>query len=432
MSGPFATQQSTMEYQPLDYEKDEIRILRLVENAEVTVSCTLENVSLKCSPKYKALSYCWGAETEKKNILINGVLVEITPSLEIALRQFQTEDHGPIWIDALSINQRDLGERAKQIPRMADIYSQATEVIVWLGPAEDGSNEAMALMKLLRDEAPAGVLFAPGGAPLVAEDTSVDPITPWTALEKLFAREYWRRTWIIQEITLARQVTIRCGDASVDWQSLCGTMQVRHRWLKTRDLLPPLSGKNSEKVDRLVTFRPLDRSRKQHSPLTATLLSTKDQSVTDARDKIYGVMGISSDAAALVPKVSYKLPSMDVFTNLTVALVKASMRLDIICYKSPYASISPQTPTWAMNLSSNCFDASTNAALFSLSVPSGWIVEPEYYRAKPEFTVEKNGIPTILKVSALMVGFVDGLGAVEFSSNTKVNPKNRLWSHPGR
>jgi hypothetical protein len=39
----------------------------------------------------------------------------------------------------------------------------------------------------------------------------------WKAMDSLFRREYWERTWIIQEIQLAKNVLIHCGDGAFNW-----------------------------------------------------------------------------------------------------------------------------------------------------------------------------------------------------------------------
>ena len=47
------------------------------------------------------------------------------------------------------MNQQDLEERSQQVPRMADIYTLAQCVVVWLGPeAEDSSRTLRTLDKI--------------------------------------------------------------------------------------------------------------------------------------------------------------------------------------------------------------------------------------------------------------------------------------------
>jgi hypothetical protein len=113
-SSNFGSVMSTFEYEPVDSEKREIRILHILPldhhstraqvtdakqlrstsstiSAEARVTCTLTKVSLNDKPKDLALSYTWGAKTFKK-IEITSVdcqrkdTVEVRANLEEALR----------------------------------------------------------------------------------------------------------------------------------------------------------------------------------------------------------------------------------------------------------------------------------------------------------------------------------------------------------
>lgn len=85
---------------------------------------------------YSALSYSWGSDPAGDTITM-GFLREklhITPHLGLALRLLRSEcTSAYIWVDAICINQRDLGEKAAQIPLMAQIFNHAREVVIWLG-----------------------------------------------------------------------------------------------------------------------------------------------------------------------------------------------------------------------------------------------------------------------------------------------------------
>ena len=49
---------------------------------------------------------------------------------------------GPIWIDAVSINQNDIAEKNVQVAMMGDIYKNAARVIAWLGRGDAAMREA--------------------------------------------------------------------------------------------------------------------------------------------------------------------------------------------------------------------------------------------------------------------------------------------------
>jgi hypothetical protein len=48
-----------------------------------------------------------------------------------------------LWVDALCINQANLGEKNHQVALMAQIYSRADKVLVYLGESDCESDAAM-------------------------------------------------------------------------------------------------------------------------------------------------------------------------------------------------------------------------------------------------------------------------------------------------
>ncbi len=128
----------------------------------------LENFTLDDSPEYHALSYTWGEalrstteytkDEEPSNssnrsveipltnldtaeegvpgsMQLNGRSYMITQNLQDALEQLATSGliGEWLWIDAICIDQDNLEEKGGQVALMGDIYSKASDVIVWLG-----------------------------------------------------------------------------------------------------------------------------------------------------------------------------------------------------------------------------------------------------------------------------------------------------------
>jgi len=52
--------------------KQQIRLLKVIQNHSQRVECTLEVFDLDATPAYTALSYRWGSPSAKHGILING------------------------------------------------------------------------------------------------------------------------------------------------------------------------------------------------------------------------------------------------------------------------------------------------------------------------------------------------------------------------
>ncbi|KAH8783445.1 HET domain protein, partial [Diaporthe sp. PMI_573] len=260
--------------EPLLEKVDSIRLVtvepELSENG--LTSCQLKTTAFARRPKYEALSYRWGDESTKKPILVNGIEMAVTTNLWAALQHFRTNPRGtPVWIDAVSINQSDVAERTRQIQIMPHIYTRASSVVVWLG--EEFAN--------------------------VEQNLNVDKAemaTDSDLYERVIADEYWKRVWIRQEIGKGRQVQLLLGSDPVDWERFMHWLS-----LHNSEITPEGKAKagtaagQGDKVGAAV----LDhlRSGKYDGSCTLKSLITNhaEAHAKDPRDKIYGLVGLSSD-----------------------------------------------------------------------------------------------------------------------------------------
>lgn len=120
----------------------EIRLLSIAQSPwSGQITCNLVKTSLNFRPAYRTLSYTWGDATHKQTILLNGYSFQVTRNLAQALRRIR--DIGGHqwywWIDAVCIDQSNVGERNQQVAIMRDIYSLCTEVLVYLGELPSGN-----------------------------------------------------------------------------------------------------------------------------------------------------------------------------------------------------------------------------------------------------------------------------------------------------
>ena len=84
-------------------------------------------------------------------IICNNKALPIRSSLYAALICFEEGAAlplCPLWIDAICLNQNNADEKARQIPRMGNIYRGAERTLIWLG--EEAENSSIA-MKFLGD-----------------------------------------------------------------------------------------------------------------------------------------------------------------------------------------------------------------------------------------------------------------------------------------
>ena len=102
---------SSQIYTPLNQSVDSLRILRLLPGTK-TLSCVTEIVAFQEQPRYRAISYTWGATPRTLPIHINGVKTRISENLWEALYHLRhPSEERVLWADSVSINQHDLAKK---------------------------------------------------------------------------------------------------------------------------------------------------------------------------------------------------------------------------------------------------------------------------------------------------------------------------------
>ncbi|KAK5447951.1 hypothetical protein LTS15_009450, partial [Exophiala xenobiotica] len=155
------------------------------------------DIALSNRPAFECVSYTWGDETAESRIQINSQLTTIRANLHTALRYIRLLDL--LWIDALSISQTDIDEKARQVKMIGQIFQSATTVLAWVGEHAASSQS----------------LFVPGA---MIEDVGVwkrlfhrnnhtsDLHARVAVWANFLTRPYWRRTWVVQEIICAQKL----------------------------------------------------------------------------------------------------------------------------------------------------------------------------------------------------------------------------------
>lgn len=136
-------------YEPL-LDEDQIRILTLHPStdpdAPLTGELGVESLDLT-TDHYDAISYVWGDPTRTHGLQIptasisppHLVNLPLTRSVHDALHRLRLPNQPRrLWADQVCINQDDVAERSRQVRLMNRIYRGASEVLVWLGPDDEG------------------------------------------------------------------------------------------------------------------------------------------------------------------------------------------------------------------------------------------------------------------------------------------------------
>ena len=285
---------SSFHYASLKSTAD-IRLMMLLPGPRGTpIHCRLIHAAFDANPEYQALSYTWGDPNNGTDtIYVNGRTIQVVRNLYNALQclRYEEEEMGSrcLWIDSLCINQTDARERSHQVQLMGQIYKQAHEVIIWLGAESSGSSIAMNLMEEI------SLLSRHRAADRKDITESYDDFPKvLTALKGLCYREYWSRTWIIQEIELARHLHIYCGDQLVSWNALQKTLEFCQEYMP-QDLKSfiVIGDVLNSPAARLVEGRKVHQT--YGMPLKTLLYTHHNSRCTELRDSIYGLLGLASD-----------------------------------------------------------------------------------------------------------------------------------------
>ncbi|KAK0713342.1 heterokaryon incompatibility protein-domain-containing protein, partial [Lasiosphaeria miniovina] len=125
------------------------RLIRVISlspswNNAAPLHISLKTVCVVEFSSYECLSYTWDGQVPDRSIYCGRKLMLVTANAEAAMRRLRRR-HRPrcLWIDAVCINQACIKEKNAQVSMMADIYSNARTVLVWLGAGNEDSEKAI-------------------------------------------------------------------------------------------------------------------------------------------------------------------------------------------------------------------------------------------------------------------------------------------------
>ena len=353
-------------YRLLSAARNEIRILVIEPPSpdDNRIRCHLEHASLyDLDNDFVALSYCWGDHNALKRIVLAGNLVPITFNLYKALDELRRRGYYRVWADDLCINRYDDEERSHQVLRMGAIYRAASLVISHLrGPGQawqqalaeavhritrradaskrDGKDRVQAKKdarrwrKSTRNGSPdrdiqrrRSTYYGEISTKLVARRSVMElSAAEETALFLFLDNGYWRRAWVIQEISMNPRLTIVWGRQALDLGQLLQTFSCLGNYIR---------GKREKVWNHIKCVYKIRRSQLALKPLSLVealglCYLAKAQFL---RDHVFALLGLTHDGAYLVPFPSYTLPLEDISRDMTIRLIRATGNLDIVVSK---------------------------------------------------------------------------------------------------
>ncbi|KAL9620509.1 MAG: hypothetical protein Q9160_004978 [Pyrenula sp. 1 TL-2023] len=308
-------------------------------------------ISINPRHPFDALSYAWGPTTDLVDIQINDQnntrnLLSVTRNLSVALPYLRHADKDRmIWIDAISINQKDLDERALQVQLIADIFQQARAVVCWMGPESEDSDLAVRTIRDLSLKVNVDLRRQKINPTSKEDEEWADLSKPLPydsevvhALSNFFGRAYFSRLWVFQEIRQAAdRAILQCGQSTFERQTLIVTNWcfVNKPWKE------PISDgfkKHIELVRQMLYTNVTN--------LGLLIRRTANLKCTDPRDRVYALMGMRwKEERELQVTVDYTKPAGKVYQDYVQQFIARfkSLRLLSFCEIQDHSS---EMPTW--------------------------------------------------------------------------------------
>lgn len=189
-------------------------------------------------PGCESLYYRLGGRAPGGTILCDKHPIVVGGELYAALghlRSFHDDEPFNIWIDAICVNQYDVEERNEHVRIMDRIYAGASMVRIWLGEEFGKEHQASIALEQIdevftrldtgvhQDRSDmSGYRFT-----LQREfywDEKIQAID-WDAVGSILARSWFRRIWVIQEVTNARQASVHIGRYVLNWNLFSNTIR---------------------------------------------------------------------------------------------------------------------------------------------------------------------------------------------------------------
>jgi hypothetical protein len=274
--------------------------------------------------------------------------VAVKPNLHAALRVFRHETESRrLWIDAICIDQENDEEKSIQVGLMRRIYEGSSGVVVLLGAATKDSDPAISLVRKLKDAATIAGPIVPHINPVSSQDLAKyglpSPLSrDYPSLLSLFEAEWFHRAWIVQEVAVAKKVTLFWGIYSADWNDFISGMEFARKACLAFTAHPAFNYL-------LPITAETEIYRAKKCTLLGVLLRHRQCQATIPKDKIYALLGLTEKSAEPQAKVQvdYKQDLRTVYLDAARKMAAYDKSLDILSLPAlPFESSIKALPSW--------------------------------------------------------------------------------------
>jgi hypothetical protein len=309
---------------------------------------------------YMALSYRWSTDFreiivdgktvkkfEYKKMVINGVAVKnVFTNLHSALRYIRASLSRPrnIWFDAICIDQKsplEIGsEKYQQLLLMGEIYACAEETVIWLGPPNTQSDNALSHFSSL-DKLDLKSLI----------DRYNRDEEFWLDFgDGVMDREWWGRAWMVQEMACSNEVLFMCGYQQMSLGRFCDLVEFTYS--SGRPFTRQISPYNEEFNFRWRSFLEMYVARRMWktggsiTTMASWLQKFHAWGCQDKEDRILAFIGLYHDYQGELFGMKWK----EMYIKVTTAVLDGEGFTDFIALgRGPYRD--PTLPSWVPDLS---------------------------------------------------------------------------------
>ncbi|KAK4555564.1 hypothetical protein LTR86_007317 [Recurvomyces mirabilis] len=372
--------------QPVFDASKDIRLFTILaatnEDSLATLRCSLHYVDRETQPPYTAISYTWGeGPANTHEVICNGcpLLVGINCyTLLCELRRLKLTGHGNlIWIDALCINQADVGERNAQVARMGDTFRSAAKTIVFLRQdiedAEPVPSDCVHMSDLASQSdhdfkilVMHSAWYQPGGDHPMESDLlqniwfgrGDETKDVRLRMSTLTTNPWFTRTWIVQELMLSREALLLLESSAclVPWDVVYRMYNMWSRMsIETPQVVTMHAGWTATGIDAFVdgvrfanSEDPAQEKATYLRRLFATLVRTRRFCCSDPRDKLYGILALFKMTHLETLQPDYNKSALTVYSDLSWSMLESGIT-DILALAGLHTD--DNWPSWVVDWS---------------------------------------------------------------------------------
>ena len=285
-------------------------------------------------PDYEALSHLRGFSGDGGDIFIDQSPFAVPQYLGNALKRMRNEIQDRwIWIDAICINAMSKTEWDAQYFMIRTIFSEASQVIVWLGEPSRADLPAIAtldhlgFLDMYKTHSEKDQRLLPAKILPERSEWSPDLLKQTELFTRNLDHSWFTRVRNLPEYVLAKRVVFQWGSKILDSIALtdnvncivnvCSSlMRVAHQEEEIRTIMSRLRGFRYFSWAK----RTWDRHPEDLAAFAYIVATAQELGATRQRDKIYGLLALAPSSVRDSWRPSYTSTDDDIYLDLAVAM----------------------------------------------------------------------------------------------------------------